>query len=168
MIDDMTDLGEFLAEEARDNIRTLVYLFGQELDERITMFRRGTPYENVRASDIRVFVQAAAGTGSISGIARRLGISRQAVHMSAQRLKELGVLEMQAIQASRRDMTLALTQQGRSAMKLAGEQIGKLEAEISEVLGAEGLETLRKTLRVLISHSKSKTGGGTRQITPPA
>ena len=168
MVDEMADIGEFLAEEARDNIRTLIYLFGQELDERISVFRRDTPYENVRASDIRVFVQAAAGTGSISGIARRLGISRQAVHMSAQRLKELGVLEMQAIQASRRDMTLALTQQGRGAMKLAGEQIRNLESEISEVLGPEGLETLRKTLRVLISHSKSKSGNGAARLTPQA
>ncbi len=69
----------------RDNIRTLIYLFGQELDERITALRRGSGYESVRASDIRVFVHAADGNGSISEIARRLGISRQAVHMSAQR-----------------------------------------------------------------------------------
>ncbi len=164
MVDEEAMFGEFLAESARDNIRTLVYLFGQELDNRISALRRGTPYENVRASDIRVFVQAAAGSGSISGIARRLGISRQAVHMSAQRLKELGVLEMMATQSSRRDMSLALTEQGRSAMRLAGEQIRNLEAEISDVLGRDGLETLRKTLRVLISHSKSRSG----HVTPQA
>jgi DNA-binding MarR family transcriptional regulator len=158
---------EQFGEEARDNIRTLVYLFGQELDERITTFRRGTPYENVRASDIRVFVQAASGGSSISAIARRLGISRQAVHMSAQRLKELGVLEMQAMQSSRRDMTLALTETGRRAMGVASQQIRNLEAEIIEVIGAEGLETLRKTLRVLIAHAKSKSGSRAKTLMQP-
>lgn len=159
-----------LGDAARENIRTLVYLFGQELDERISIFRRGTPYENVRASDIRVFVHAASGIGSISDIARRLGISRQAVHMSAQRLKELGVLEMRPMQSNRRDMTLALTVDGRRAMAVAGQQIHNLEAEISEVIGHEGLETLRKTLRVLITHSQAKSGGRTvrEMLTQPA
>ncbi|MBL8790233.1 MAG: winged helix-turn-helix transcriptional regulator [Rhizobiales bacterium] len=141
----------------RDNIRTLVYLFGQELDERITYLRQGTGYEAVRASDIRVFVHAADGGGSISGIARRLGISRQAVHMSAQRLKERGVIDMQVMKNSRRDMTLVLTEEGRQAMRMANEQIVNLESEISEVIGSDGLETLRKTLLVLIDRSKRKS-----------
>lgn len=153
---------------ARDNIRTLVYLFGQELDDRITAFRRGTPYEGVRASDIRVFVHAAAGGGNISAIARRLGISRQAVHMSAQRLKDLGVIDMQPGQSSRRDIALELTEQGRGAMALASTQIRNLEAEISEVIGPDGLETLRKTLRVLITHTKAKSGKGAARPTQPA
>lgn len=151
-----------------ENIRTLVYLFGQELDERISLFRQGTAYENVRASDIRVFVHAADGGSSISEIARRLGISRQAVHMSAQRLKELGVIEMQALQTSRRDMAVTLTQHGRDAMRLANTQIHRLESELAEIIGAEGLEVLRKTLRVLITHTKGKSANGGSTFMPPA
>ena len=150
----------------RDNIRTLVYLFGQELDERITALRQGTGYEAVRASDIRVFVHAADGGGSISGIARRLGLSRQAVHMSAQRLKDHGVIDMQVVQNSRRDMAIVLTEEGRKAMALANRQIFNLESEISEVIGNEGLETLRKTLLVLIDHTKKKHRNGA-DLTPP-
>lgn len=149
----------------RDNIRTLVYLFGQELDTRITLLRQGTAYERVRASDIRVFVNAADGGGSIAGIARRLGISRQAVHMSAQRLKELGVIDLQPLNTSRRDVSVVLTPEGESAMALANQQLRRLESELSEVIGTDGLETLRKTLRVLIAHTKSKSGGA---LTLPA
>lgn len=151
----------------RDNIRTLIYLFGQELDERITALRQGTGYESVRASDIRVFVHAADGSGSFSEIARRLGISRQAVHMSAQRLKERGVIDTQVMNNSRRDMRIVLTDQGRRAMAMANEQIFNLESEISEVIGAEGLETLRKTLLVLIDHTKRRHRNGAA-LTPPA
>lgn len=158
MVDEMRE--QLPSITVRDNIRTLVYLFGQELDERITSLRRGTGYESVRASDIRVFVHAANGGGSISEIARRLGISRQAVHMSAQRLKERGVIDMQVMTNSRRDMSLVLTEEGRKAMTLANEQIFNLESEISEVIGRDGLETLRKTLLVLIDHTKRKGRSG--------
>jgi DNA-binding MarR family transcriptional regulator len=158
MVDEMRE--QLPSSTVRDNIRTLVYLFGQELDERITSLRRGTGYESVRASDIRVFVHAANGGGSISEIARRLGISRQAVHMSAQRLKERGVIDMQVMTNSRRDMSLVLTEEGRKAMTLANEQIFNLESEISEVIGRDGLETLRKTLLVLIDHTKRKGRSG--------
>lgn len=151
----------------RDNIRTLVYLFGQELDDRITFLRQGTGYESVRASDIRVFVHAADGGGSISEIARRLNISRQAVHMSAQRLKERGVIDMQVMKNSRRDMVLILTGEGRKAMTMANQQIINLEAEISEMIGADGLETLRKTLLVLIDHSKRKSRANGHALTQP-
>lgn len=150
----------------RDNIRTLIYLFSQELDGRISTFRQGTAYERVRASDIRVFVHAAESE-SISNIARRLGISRQAVHMSAQRLKELGVIDLRVQAKNRRDLTLVLTEEGQSAMAMAVTHIQRLEAELSEILGTDGIEILRKTLRILIAHIKSK-GGIRPDITQPA
>jgi DNA-binding MarR family transcriptional regulator len=141
----------------RDNIRTLIYLFSQELDGRISTFRQGTAYERVRASDIRVFVHAAESE-SISNIARRLGISRQ---------EELGVIDLRVQAKNRRDLTLVLTEEGQSAMAMAVTHIQRLEAELSEILGTDGIEILRKTLRILIAHIKSK-GGIRPDITQPA
>lgn len=160
---------------ARDNIRSLIYLLASELDQRIAAFRRGTPYEHVRASDIRVFVYASAGNSSISEVARMLGISRQAVHMSAQRLKDLGVLELAPAQPGRRDVLMKLTEMGHHARQTADTQIGRLEGEIAEVIGPEGLHTLRRTLQVLIDHTrhKQRLDGTVNQyasngFTPPA
>jgi DNA-binding MarR family transcriptional regulator len=160
---------------ARDNIRSLIYLFGSELDQRIAAFRRGTPYEHVRASDIRVFVYASAGNSSISEVARLLGISRQAVHMSAQRLKELGVLDLTHAQPGRRDVLMQLTAKGHHARQTADAQIERLEGEIAEIIGPEGLQTFRRTLQVLIDHTRHKHGQAPPQasyngngIRPPA
>ncbi len=146
-----------LPRAASDNIRSLVYQLGTELDLRIAAFRSGTPYEHVRASDVRVFIFAAAGNSSISDVARHLGISRQAVHMSAQRLKELGVIEFGHAEPSRRDVQVTLTAQGREALEMANHQIRLLEAEITEVIGADGLQTFRRTLQVLVNHARHKT-----------
>lgn len=142
---------------ARDNIRSLIYLLGSEMDQRIALFRRGTPYEHVRPSDIRVFVYASAGNASISEVARLLGISRQAVHMSAQRLKELGVLSLAPAQPGRRDVLMQLTEMGQDARQTADQQIQRLEGEVSDILGPDGLHTLRRTLQVLIEHSRRKS-----------
>ncbi len=61
----------------------------------------------------------------------------------------------------------SLTETGRRAMGVASQQIRNLEAEIIEVIGAEGLETLRKTLRVLIAHTKSKSGSRAKTLMQP-
>lgn len=145
----------------RDNIRSLIYLLGSELDRRIAAVRRGTPYEHVRASDIRVFIYASAGNSSISDVARQLGISRQAVHMSAQRLKDLGVIALGPVQPGKRDVMMSLTPPGHAARRLADQQINRLESEMSDVLGRDGLATLRRTLQVLIESSARNA------LTPP-
>ena len=147
---------------ARDNIRSLIYLLGSELDQRIAAFRQGTAYEHVRASDIRVFVYASADSSSISEVARLLGISRQTVHMSAQRLRDLGVVDLAPAQPDRRDVLMKLTAMGEAARQTADTQIGRLENEIADVIGPDGLHTLRRTLQVLIDHTRHKH----RQDTP--
>ena len=147
---------------ARDNIRSLIYLLGSEMDQRIALFRRGTPYEHVRPSDIRVFVYASADSSSISEVARLLGISRQTVHMSAQRLRDLGVVDLAPAQPDRRDVLMKLTAMGEAARQTADTQIGRLENEIADVIGPDGLHTLRRTLQVLIDHTRHKH----RQDTP--
>ena len=141
---------------SRDNIRSLIYLLGAEIDHRNAEVRRGTPYEHVRASDIRVFVYASAGNSSISEVARLLGISRQAVHMSAQRLKDLGVLTLAPAQPGKRDILMSLTPLGVDARAKTDEQIRRLESDIAEVLGADGLQTFRRTLQVVTEHIQRK------------
>ncbi len=151
---------------SRDNIRSLLYLLGSELDRQIAEVRHGTPYEHVRPSDIRVFVYASAGTSSISDIARQLGISRQAVHMSAQRLKDLGVVALAPVQPGKRDVMITLTPQGLDARRTAEAQIVAIEKNIADVLGVDGLETLRRTLQVLIETSARKAVT-TMTVMPP-
>jgi hypothetical protein len=54
-------------------------------------------------------------------------------------------------------------------MLLANKQINRLEAELSEIIGTDGVEVLRKTLRVLITHTKKKSANGdSRAFTPLA
>ena len=133
-----------------DNIRTLIYYLGLAIDARLSEARRGTPYEHVRPSDVRVFVTAGRKMRTISEIARELGITRQAAQMGVQRLSKLKVLELRPAPDNKRDKLVYITPKGRLARNSAGLQIEKLEAEFASVIGAEGVATFRENLRELL------------------
>ncbi|MDE2384131.1 MAG: winged helix-turn-helix transcriptional regulator [Alphaproteobacteria bacterium] len=145
----MTDIPS--AGPARNNLRSLVYFLGEIMDRKIAERRKGTPYEKVRPSDIRVFVTAARSEMSISEVARELGVSRQTVQASVQRLVTLGVVEVRALPGSRRDKLVGVTARGALAQKTAQQQILAVEADLAALVGEEKFEDLRQMLEILVS-----------------
>ena len=133
-----------------DNIRTLLYYLGLAIDGRMSQYRRGTPYENVRPSDVRVFVRASRGTYTISEIARELQITRQAAQSSVQRLIKLQVIALKNLPGNKRDKVVIITPKGELASKTARQQIGDLENELAEIIGKEKLEDLRISLGIML------------------
>jgi DNA-binding MarR family transcriptional regulator len=157
MIDDVS------AGPSRENLRTLMYFLGLIIDHKLSEQRKGTAYEKVRPSDIRVFVTAAREPSTIARIARDLHITRQSVQMSVHRLMDLGVLAMDAIEGNNRDKHVVLTQRGVLARGTAGNQIGMVENEFAKIIGVEGVEALRQMLVKLVAANaddllKSKPG----------
>jgi DNA-binding MarR family transcriptional regulator len=144
-----------------DNIRSLLQVVADALDERLKFYRRGTRFESVRPSDVRVFVQALRQPRSLSEMARILGISRQAVQMSVKRLSTLGVVALQASQSDSREKAVVITDRGMMARKAAQEQIKSFESECAAIIGTDGLETLRS----LLGRLEVGLGGG---LTVPA
>jgi DNA-binding MarR family transcriptional regulator len=157
-----------VAPPPRDNIRSLLYLLSLELDERIARRRQGTKYAHVRASDVRVFIFASNGGATLSDVARTLGISRQAVHMSARRLKETGVVTLKPAANGKRETTISLTADGEAAMVDSREHIRMLEDEVMEVIGPEGLENFRRTLQTVLMHTRAKNAASAASATPQA
>ena len=137
-----------------DNIRGLLRDLADLLDKRAVVHRRGTRYEKVRQSDVRVFIIASRQPSTEADIARELEVSRQAVHSSVQRLKDLGVVEQVAQPGNGRDKLVVVTESGWQAQVVANNTIQLLEKECAEILGAKGLEQLRKQLVVLVSALK--------------
>jgi DNA-binding MarR family transcriptional regulator len=151
-----------------DNIRTLMYNLGLAIDERLVHFRRGTPYEAVRPSDVRVFVAASRIPKTISDIARALDITRQAVQGSVQRLQKMQVIELQSVSGNKRDKLVVITARGQHARKMANEQIERFEKEFAGVIGEEGLANLRKALVMILESTVARNKADTEQLTPPA
>jgi DNA-binding MarR family transcriptional regulator len=142
-----------------DNIRGLLRDLASQLDRRAIVHRKGTPYEAVRQSDVRVFIIASRQPSSESEIARELEVSRQAVHSSVQRLKDLGVVGLIPQPGNGRDKLVAVTESGRQAQDVANATIRLLENECADILGTKGLEQFRKQMTVLVSALKLREMG---------
>ena len=138
---------------AKDNVRTLIYYLGLAIDDKLMALRKGTIYENVRASDARLFVTAARQPHTISEIARELGITRQAAQMSVQRLIKLHVVEVQAING--RDKRVLITSKGQLARNTAARQIAYVEQEFAAVIGPENLEKFRDQLATIVERLRN-------------
>ena len=141
---------------ASDNIRSLIYFLGLSVDHKMAQMRRKTPYAQVRASDVRVFVNAARNPTTISGIARQLQISRQAAQLSVGRLKKLGVVELVGVAGNRRDKQVHITSRGKLASLRGTSQINEIEREFEKIVGPEAWSNLLGSLKLLLQVS----GGG--------
>jgi DNA-binding MarR family transcriptional regulator len=152
----------------KDNMRTLFYFMHEQFDLRIQHLRRGTEFEHVRVSDVRTFIYASAGNQSINDLAKALGVTRQAVHMSLKRLMEIDVLKMVPEANSRRDMVIVLTERGQRAKQQAHLTIFKFEEEIASVVGSDGLEQLRALLKTVLLNAQAKNMAAGLSFKPPA
>ncbi len=129
-----------------DNIRSLLYILAESLDERLKQYRKGTRYESVRPSDVRVFMIVWRQARTMSEIARVLKVSRQAVHMSIKRLAALKIVDFDPNNHSGREKRIIVTDRGLLARQTAQQQVGMLEAECEAAIGPEGMEMLRTLL----------------------
>ncbi len=76
---------------------------------------------------------------SVSGVAREMGITRQAVQRTADLLVDRGLAEYHDNPAHRRAKLVALTPDGRAAMMAIGPHHAHHARELSAVLGADPL-----------------------------
>lgn len=137
-----------------ENIRGLLQDLASELDRRAVVYRKGTRYEKVRQSDLRVFILASRQARSVSELARELEVTRQAVHSSITRLKALQVVELLPQPGSGRDKLVAVTEKGWQAQAVANDSITRLEKECAQILGVKGLGQFRKQLLALVTALK--------------
>lgn len=79
-------------------------------------------------------------------LARRSGVTRQAVHQTIQELVELGVLELAADPTSQRAKLVVLTRRGKRLVDDAQEIFRELEAILERRIGRKRVARLRRAL----------------------
>jgi DNA-binding MarR family transcriptional regulator len=139
-----------------DNLRGLLQDLTGELDRRIFTHLKGTRYETIRPSDLRVGIMASRRARTVSDIARELEITRQAVHSSVQRLIALEVVELLSEPGNGRDKIISVTEKGWQAQQVSLMSIQILEKECARILGEKGLEQFRRQLLALVTALKAR------------
>jgi DNA-binding MarR family transcriptional regulator len=130
----------------RSNVRRLLRNLSDSVDIRLSEFQKGTAYEKIRPSDVQVIVSVARGYESVAALSRELGISRQAIHMSAQRLQDMGLVELKDIPDNKRDKRIAITSVGQKQIKRGAKELQAVEAQLADAIGAANYARFRKQL----------------------
>lgn len=81
-----------------------------------------------------------------SDLARRIGISRQAVHRTIGEMVELGLLDLVADPCDLRAKRVVPTALGREQIETARQVLDELEATLQRSIGAERMTNLREAL----------------------
>jgi hypothetical protein len=132
-----------------NNIRKLLKDAVDHVDDLIHDFLQGSKYEGLRTSDGLVLVNVNRGFNTAPAIARELGISRQAVHMSTQRLRARKLLTLKQIAPNSAELRLVMTPAGVDALNVGSDYLGQLEVEIAREIGAEAVVNLKRHLEFI-------------------
>ncbi len=89
-------------------------------------------------------------SSAANGLARQLGVSKQAVSQLLDALVSRGYLAREADPDDRRRTRLSLTERGTAAAGVTAKANADMDALVREMLTAEGLTVLRRSLAAVI------------------
>ncbi|MEZ5649226.1 MAG: MarR family transcriptional regulator [Burkholderiaceae bacterium] len=108
---------------------------------------RKSPYPQITPSQSRLLAHMAGRPTSMAELARRLAISRQAVHKTVNELARQGILEVHKDPERGNATLVTYTAKGRAINRAGAAIIESAEARIAEQIGPDTLERLKNLLR---------------------
>jgi DNA-binding MarR family transcriptional regulator len=130
-------------------MKTLRYLLAQRAAWMEAQLHAGADREGygyVTPAMSRMFGQMGREPISLSALARRLIVSRQAVHQLANEAVRHGLVELVDSPTNRRVRLVRFTPKGEAMFASGTRTLARIERELAERIGAEDVETLRRIL----------------------
>ncbi len=134
-------------ETDRPSLRSLMLKRSAWFEERVLELSAREGYENVTPSMARLFAYLRKEAVSISELARRLGVTRQACHQTVSEACRRGLAELVKDPADARVRTVRFTEKGLEMARVAKSALLELDAELERRIGAEDVATLRRILQ---------------------
>ncbi|MCB9959758.1 MAG: winged helix-turn-helix transcriptional regulator [Rhodospirillaceae bacterium] len=128
------------------NLRQLLLKRSAWFEEQIVEAADRYGYGFVTPAMNRLFAHMPRQPVSISALARRLAVSRQAVHQTVAEACRRGILELVTHDSDARLRKVRFTPKGRAMKRAAAQAVEEIEAELERRLGAEDFAALRRIL----------------------
>jgi DNA-binding MarR family transcriptional regulator len=103
-------------------------------------------YAYITPAQSRLLAHMGGKPMSMSELARRLAISRQAVHKTVVELARRGILEIRDDPDRRNTKLVVYTERGRQVNRAGGQIIDRVEERIAARIGRERLDELKALL----------------------
>ncbi len=155
MRDEPPDLAEPAALRAwRDATMYRLLLRASQAERRETLSRlRKRGYADVTHADTALLASLDTGDMTISALARRCGVTRQAASQQLALLEKKGYVSREPDPGNSRAVLVRRTGQGQALLRDALEVVADIEAEYAQHVGPERLAALKDLLTGLLSYS---------------
>lgn len=130
-------------------MKTLRYLLAQRsawMEAQLYAGAEAEGYGYVTPAMSRMFGLMGREPVSLSELARRLLVSRQAVHQMANEAARHGLVELVDSPTNKRVRLVRFTPEGERMFACGTRTLARIEQELTERLGAAEVETLRRLL----------------------
>ena len=134
-------------ELTEQNLRQLLLKRSNWFEEQIVKSAARYGYAFVTPAMNRLFANMPRKPASISKLARRLAVSRQAVHQTVAEACRRGLLELVEDPSDARVRNVRFTEKGRAMTRSAAQSARTIEAELEQRLGPQDLAALRRILQ---------------------
>jgi DNA-binding MarR family transcriptional regulator len=128
------------------NLKALLQAKNWLLDSRLKQKRMTSSYKTLTDAEARILAVLRGEELTISEIARRLAISRQAVHKIISNLVKEKLLKLQKIEGNSRDKRIIFTRAGEEMKQEAASMLLELEEEVKMAIGSRNLHLLKSLL----------------------
>jgi len=99
-------------------------------------------------SDLKLLANLDCGTTYTSELARRLGVSRQAVNQLLRRPIEDGLVRLETIPDRRNTKWIVITEHGAKVIGAALQELERIERELTNCFGSDAVEGFKRVLAV--------------------
>jgi DNA-binding MarR family transcriptional regulator len=138
----------------RDATLYRLMLRASEAERRETLSRlRQRGYQDVTGSDTALLANLDTADTTITALARRCGVTRQAASQQLALLAQRGYVSREPDPSDSRAILVRRTAKGHALMRDGLEVVAEIEAEYAGVLGADRLAALRELLTDLVGHA---------------
>lgn len=117
------------------------------LENRLQKKRLASTYKVLTDAQARILATLRGEELTISDIARKLGVSRQAVHKIISNLVKRNLLKLQPIEGNSRDKRIVFTAAGEAMKHEAANVLRELEKEVEIAIGTRNFRLLKTLLQ---------------------
>lgn len=128
------------------NLKQLLLARSEWFAREIMKGVRASEHAYITPAQSRLLAHMGGKPMSMAELARRLAISRQAVHRTVGELARRGILEVLEDPRRRNSKLVAYTERGRQVNRTGAQIIAEIEQRLARKLGARRVETLRELL----------------------
>jgi DNA-binding MarR family transcriptional regulator len=130
----------------KHNIGQLLFQKFQLLDDYLLNTLAQSEFGEISKSQSMIFACLGGGDMTISDVAKKLGISRQAAQKTISELVNRELLILRPSQENKSAKIVVLTPEGLRCVKLAQSTFSQIESRICEAVGSEKLKKFRLVL----------------------